>query len=295
MAASHSIAETLRHIGLRPAGGNFATIKKYAHLWEIPLDHFGPRGRGSYPRGGVQARPLEEILVIGSTYSRANLKERLYREGIKRRLCEICGQDENWNGHRMSMILDHINGDATDNRLENLRLVCPNCNATLDTHCGRNKHRGRPPIECEQCGERFRAKSQDQRFCSRGCAVLHNAPLRRQADRPPLDKLLGLVDSLGYEAVGRVYGVTGNAIRKWIRGYGLDPPPGRGREHNPPPRAARKLTNLQARRALQMLAEGSSMYAVAKRMGVDRGVIVDLRRGETYKEIERPPELRTTG
>jgi len=56
----------------------------------------------------------------------------------------------------MSLILDHANGDALDNRLENLRIVCPNCNATLETHCGKNKPRGKPAIACGHFGGRFR-------------------------------------------------------------------------------------------------------------------------------------------
>ncbi len=97
------------------------------------------------------------MLVAGSTYQRSQLKERLYAAGLKTRLCELCGQGEDWRGRRMSLILDHINGVADDNRLENLQIVCPNCAATLDTHCGRaNRH----PVEgraCLRCGELFRA------------------------------------------------------------------------------------------------------------------------------------------
>jgi hypothetical protein len=76
-------------------------------------------------------RPLEEILVDNSTYSRSNLKMRLYEEGLKEPRCELCGQGENWRGKYMGMILDHINGVRNDNRLENLQIVCPNCAATL--------------------------------------------------------------------------------------------------------------------------------------------------------------------
>ena len=69
------------------------------------------------------------------------LKKRLYIEGLKKRECELCGQGEEWKGKKMSLILDHINGVHDDNRLINLRIVCPNCNATLETHAGKNKNK----------------------------------------------------------------------------------------------------------------------------------------------------------
>jgi len=66
------------------------------------------------------------------------LKDRLYKNGIKEKKCELCGQDENWNGKKLTLILDHINGINDDNRIENLRIVCPNCNATFETNGGKN-------------------------------------------------------------------------------------------------------------------------------------------------------------
>jgi hypothetical protein len=129
---------------MRPAGGNHRLFKEWVERWEIPTDHFdaGASARRVPPR---TARPLDEVLVQGSTYSRNKLKQRLYLEGLKERRCEMCGQDEDWRGRTMSLILDHINGVPDDNRLENLRIVCPNCAATLDTHCGR-KNRREPEI-----------------------------------------------------------------------------------------------------------------------------------------------------
>jgi hypothetical protein len=136
-------------------GGAHQGLKKYAALWRIPTDHFDPYAvvRGS----GVQRRqPLEDILVEGSAFSRNHLKRRLYEAGLKRPLCELCGLGDIWRGRAMGMILDHVNGIADDNRLENLRIVCPNCAATLDTHCARKRRILRAEQQCIRCDALFR-------------------------------------------------------------------------------------------------------------------------------------------
>jgi hypothetical protein len=121
--------------------------------------------------GTARRRPLDEILVVGSTFSRNHLKERLYQAGLKPPVCEMCGQGEVWRGATMAMILDHINGVANDHRIENLRIVCPNCAATLDTHCARGRRISRADQSCLRCGASFRPKSATQRYCSRECAL----------------------------------------------------------------------------------------------------------------------------
>lgn len=123
-------------MGLRYAGNNNKTFRKYIDLYDIDISHFETQN----PIYNFKHKiPTEEILVKNSTYtSTSTLKERLYKEGLKERFCEICGQGEEWMGMKISLILDHINGVHDDNRLENLRIVCPNCNAGLPTHCGKN-------------------------------------------------------------------------------------------------------------------------------------------------------------
>lgn len=154
VATSRSWAETLRKLGYCHTGANPKTLKKRGAEWRISTAHFDPYA-ASNEALRRQAKPLDEILVEGSTYSRSALKRRLYEAGLKQRRCELCGQGESWRGKRMGLILDHVNGIRDNNRLENLRIVCPNCAATLDTHCGK---RGRDPLthqECLRCGTSF--------------------------------------------------------------------------------------------------------------------------------------------
>jgi hypothetical protein len=229
IAASLSWAESLRRLGLCPSGGAWRVLKKHALAWGIPTEHFLPNGRPP-----AKHRRLEELLVEHSPVRGSKLKERLYRAGLKARECELCGQGELWHGRPMSLILDHINGVRDDNRLENLRTVCANCNATLDTHCGRNVRTSLPdPRACVRCGAMLVPRYESQRYCSQACGTRHERSGRRsttrRSNRPPIADLLEMVGRQGYEAVGRDFGVSGNAIRKWIAAEGIVPPPGPGR------------------------------------------------------------------
>jgi hypothetical protein len=111
-----------------------------------------------------------------------------------------------------------------DNRLENLRIACPNCAASFDTHCGRNKNRKYEPRSCAQCGTEFAPKYAQQRHCSLRCGHMSERvrgpkPDSRKVERPPYEQLMQEIAETNYSAVGRKYGVSDNAIRKWVRAY----------------------------------------------------------------------------
>ncbi len=224
IASSLSYTQALKKLGLRPAGGNHKLFRKYVdQVWQIPTDHFDPYAARGVRLNRVVAKPLDELLVEGSTYNRHKLKMRLYDSGLKTRRCEMCGQGEEWRGKSMSLILDHINGVPDDNRLENLRIVCPNCNSTLDTHCGRKNFGPRRPRPCELCGQEFSPRHSRQRYCSRDCGQRHPRPGPRPGARklewPSYEQLQLDRSQMTMVAVGHKYGVSDNAVRKWLRWY----------------------------------------------------------------------------
>jgi len=115
--------------------GNYTYISKLVKKFKIDTSHFVDQ-RG----GNRKEKELDKYLVKDQflTICGNRLKEKLYNAGLKKRECEFCKQGETWNGKKISLILDHIDGDRKNNLIENLQILCPNCNATLDTHCGKN-------------------------------------------------------------------------------------------------------------------------------------------------------------
>jgi hypothetical protein len=135
---SFSVAQVLKTIGLRPAGGNYKTVR--SRILELGLDTSHFLGQGWLKGKSITlapVRPLSEVLVEGSSAKSHDLKLRLLREGLKHHICEGC-EGTTWRGKPIPLELEHVNGRSTDNRLENLALLCPNCHAQTSTYRGRN-------------------------------------------------------------------------------------------------------------------------------------------------------------
>ena len=136
---STSVRQVLMKLGLKLAGGNYAQIKKYLKLYKIDTKNF--TGRGWCKGLKLVKKPridLKDILVRESNFQSYKLRNRLFKEGIKQECCEECGWKKKSPDGRLPLELDHINGNSTDNRLENLRILCPNCHSLKPTHRGRN-------------------------------------------------------------------------------------------------------------------------------------------------------------
>lgn len=139
VAASSSVRGALLKLGIAGYGGNYRQFYKYVAEEGISTAHFtGSRWNKGRPNPASR-RPLEQILRQGFLYQSQRLKRRLWAEGLKPKHCELCGWAQYSEDGRLPLELDHKNGDPTDNRIENLRILCPNCHSLQPTHRARNR------------------------------------------------------------------------------------------------------------------------------------------------------------
>jgi len=133
---SKSMWDVIEKTGMSKQEGNYSYINRLIKKYKISKTHFENQRKGN-----KKEKLLTEYLVLNKylTISGNVFKEKLYNANLKQAICEKCGQDEYWQGEKISLILDHIDGNRYNNLLTNLRIICPNCNATLPTHGGKNR------------------------------------------------------------------------------------------------------------------------------------------------------------
>lgn len=155
---------------------------------------------------------VEECLIKGSHIGSSSLRTKLIREGYKENKCEVCGLTV-WNNKPITCQLHHINGDNTDNRLENLQILCPNCHSQTDNYCG---HSGKTGIvyRCKKCGKVI---TKGANYCE-NC---YHFSCRKEG-RPTKEQLILDIKNLKSNvAISKKYNVSNTAIRKWRKSYNL--------------------------------------------------------------------------
>lgn len=137
---SYNFSDVCKQLGLSINGSNGRNqIKKRCEQLNIDYSHFLLNKKRA-PDNSHPKYSLEEILVENSTYSnRTSLKRRIINANLIPYECALCKNTGEWLGNPLSLQIDHINGINNDNRLENLRFLCPNCHSQTDTFSGKNK------------------------------------------------------------------------------------------------------------------------------------------------------------
>lgn len=145
VALSTSVNEVVRRLGLDSVGGHQTNIARRIKTYGIDTSHFTPLVRTERMRHNQRRRAPAEILVEDtSPHPRRTPPDRLKRAMRELGLsecCALCGMEGVWRGKRLPLEVDHIDGNWRNNRIENLRLLCPNCHSTTDSYRGRAKRR----------------------------------------------------------------------------------------------------------------------------------------------------------
>lgn len=239
VAKAYSFSDVLRSLGVADSNTHLRqVVKARMSRLGISTEHFTMSKR-HYPLGreGAFRYTTKDILSgLHENFKSSAFKKRLIDEGYKINLCEICGQTDTWNNQPLTLQLDHINGRSFDNRLENLRILCPNCHSQTPTYGSKNrqkierplpepkqpkpkqprKDKPKQPSYCSKCGKTIHHNS---RWCS-VCSPSH----REKGKWPALEDLKKMVWETPMSQLAPLIGVSDVAIKKRCVRLGIQIP-----------------------------------------------------------------------
>ena len=201
--SSHSLCEVCRKAGIVPTTGNYNTLKRVISDEDIDISHFKRLG------GKAQKKmTVDEYLVEGSTIQSFKLKNKILAAGIKERRCECCKNTE-WMGMPINLELHHKNGNPRDNRIENLEILCPNCHSYTDTYGGKNQKMN------------IAEKKKTEKPVKMPVIETKKNKKKKLFDLTPKKFLEDFEKAGSFVGVGKINGVSDNAIRKWCKRNGF--------------------------------------------------------------------------
>jgi Zn finger protein HypA/HybF involved in hydrogenase expression len=228
IANSNSSRDVLVYLGLRAAGGNYSALKKAAKLFDLELPKYDFSSISTEPREYSPLFPDEQVFVENSTYAnRASLKKRMYRMGYKEE-CSECGLGPIWNGRPITLQLDHINGVYNDHRLENLRIICPNCHSQTETFAGRTSVKDKNETFQQRKLRRIIKGSNVCLDCDspifpnlKRCSLCADTARqnRYSVTYPEIDVLIEQLTATSFVKVAKELGVTDSALRKHVKKF----------------------------------------------------------------------------
>lgn len=211
--SSNTFTEIIKRCGLENKGGNINTVKRRIKKENINIPHIKTGRDHNSGKIYLQQRiskecALNKIFIENSYTSKNTVKKLIKRYNLKKYICSECNLTNNWNDKPLSLQLDHINGINNDNRVENLRWMCPNCHSQTETYCGKSS---RKKYNCNIC-------SKETTGCGKICRECHSLNLRK-VERPSKEILELEIKENSMVSLGKKYKVSDNTIRKWCKYY----------------------------------------------------------------------------
>jgi len=217
--SSSNLSEAITKLGLRPAGGNFLSLNKHIRRLGIPTSHF---------QGVTVPAPkrltFAEVFKEHSSVCGAALRRFTLRHKVIPFICKGCGNRGFHNGKPLTLQLDHVNGVYNDNRIGNLRFLCPNCHSQTSTYARRDFSKDRFPtrstvtLPCSKCSTPFEknavryrhlvSRGRTEFFCSPTCSS------NLKIDRSTVLTEYAVLKS--YLAVAKKLGVSDVTVRKIV-------------------------------------------------------------------------------
>ena len=210
VASNATMAGTLRQLNLSRSPGNYKALYDRIRMLGIDRDHFTGKSHGTAIRPNKKL--LSELLVVDGTETSSKLRVKLLKAGLLREECYECGMGPVWQGKPITLQLDHINGTPSDNRLENLRILCPNCHTQTKNFTGKNisSRFRKVPKRCTDCH-----KIVDR--VSTRCVACAGKQVSIKTKWPSPEEVAEEVVRTSYVAVAARIGVSDAAVKKYLR------------------------------------------------------------------------------
>lgn len=221
--SSSTYKEALEFFGLQNKGNNYVALKRRIKELKIDHGHFLSRIDSSIRTNKVSKEKfINEHLIKGRSLNSMRLKKRLVEFNLLEYRCDKCDNSGTWQGEELSLQLDHINGDNIDNRLENLRFLCPNCHSQTPNFAGKKLKK----INKCDCGNVIHNSSKMCRKCAGKIPrVMPTKSGRQKINWPTKEVLDKLVWQKPTMEIAKNLGVSDVAVAKKCKTYGIKKPP----------------------------------------------------------------------
>jgi hypothetical protein len=248
-SSSESIIEAANKLGMNDRKNSYSAMKQLSHLHDVPLPMWDKR-KSTKALIKNHRYTDEEYFVGSSVRNGTATRKRMQALGISY-ICAECGQEPFWHGKPLTLQVDHIDGNKRNNVLSNLRFLCANCHTQTETFGAKNAALSR--VICV-CGRKV-SQLDDATICIHGSTLIAGkascidckAPCNKYAQRcnscenanrvasgtnlkteyPSVEEIILGVEKFGYLRYAKEIGVSDNAVRKFLKGRGVDPLPKR--------------------------------------------------------------------